>query len=857
MSFEVLANKSVSGEIAHVEWCPTMDLIALVTADSQLMVHRPNGWQRLFVITGFDHPITCVAWQPDGLVLAIGHSDGSLTLFDVEEGEQLNTTRAHEDALSSFNWVLAADDGSAKDSPHHCPMKGLFAPLPQMVKQPAAVQQYLLDDGPLQLDVALYKICFEAETNLAFDIAVTADAGARVHLAVHGRFSLGCVSIGALPALEFAQSPPKLLNVKLAASLHALTVIVQTAGPAHALLPDGTKQEHAQGTLLLAFRTGQLTRANLEIRALALSYMQCEALASRAKAAIEICGKLWSEAVSPLHSKMSALDQELKQNNIPGTVAEHLTMLLGVGLPSRPACLQTFMLRELKEADLTRLLKGIDIAAKAVLQTLITQAHPALEMLIQRLSHLHGLSKWPFQFAALGLQPARVATAIEAAVGVRQTAELLLINIRRGTPELSALISWLIRVHRKARDEAPPSAEEMAPLDAKALVRYLRDPLNVGSGDGLPFDRIADLFLGQDPNEPEPESPPGGLPDDDLAKLAQLPDTLRLPASLRLLDKDLNDCFSPVAQHVSAGFQLHSCTSLDASAEPAAPPAADGAPSAAYDLFMHEPVPAGASNGTKRSGATSSSTTGLGEGSGKDGGALQSPLLLLSPQKDGSALMDAGVQLVLFRAKWTLQDAHASPAWEVCALGGCEQPLLRAAFYKSDHLALVHKGRGGSGTTIALREHASLEYTPLIAAEMLPSDGSGSVACLHARLLHMLASNMIRIQPLGSDENLGACASRSRNLSRVDAHKLALSHERGMASLVSKGRRVVLLDLEEEGGEDEEEEEAEEGEESIAEEAEAEVVDVGDDDEEDEDMAMDESDGGTPSAQGSPNSEEF
>ena len=110
----------------------------------------------------------------------------------------------------------------------------------------------------------------------------------------------------------------------------------------------------------------------------------------------------------------------------------------------------------------------------------------------------------------------------------------------------------------------------------------------------------------------------------------------------------------------------------------------------------------------------------------------------------------------------------------------------------------------------------------------------------------MLSSDMIRTQPLGSDENLGAVAGRSRTLSRVDAQQLALSHERGMASLVSKGRRVVLLDLEEEGEGEEDEEGGEEGED---EEGEAEPVDVGDDDE-GEDMAMEESDN-------SANSEEF
>ena len=42
-AFEVLGNKVLGGDVMHMDWCPTMDLIALVTADSQLMVHR-RGW---------------------------------------------------------------------------------------------------------------------------------------------------------------------------------------------------------------------------------------------------------------------------------------------------------------------------------------------------------------------------------------------------------------------------------------------------------------------------------------------------------------------------------------------------------------------------------------------------------------------------------------------------------------------------------------------------------------------------------------------------------------------------------------------------------------------------------------------
>ena len=113
--------KGLSSDIVAMEWCPTMDLLALVTADSQLMVHRPTGWQRLFMHTGFDHAVTSLAWRPDGQVLAVGHADGSVTLFGVEEGEQLGHSHETEDALTAFCWVpTRPGEVAAQASPYAC-----------------------------------------------------------------------------------------------------------------------------------------------------------------------------------------------------------------------------------------------------------------------------------------------------------------------------------------------------------------------------------------------------------------------------------------------------------------------------------------------------------------------------------------------------------------------------------------------------------------------------------------------------------------------------------------------------------------------------------------------------------------
>ncbi len=104
----------------------------------------------------------------------------------------------------------------------------------------------------------------------------------------------------------------------------------------------------------------------------------------------------------------------------------------------------------------------------------------------------------------------------------------------------------------------------------------------------------------------------------------------------------------------------------------------------------------------------------------------------------------------------------------------------------------------------------------------------------------MLQMGVLPLQSLGSGEG-GDVAERARTFARIEGAQLALSHARGMASVLAKGRRVVLLDLEEEGdGDDDDGAEDEEGGEEGGEEGDDAEVGDGGDESEGEDMAMEE-----------------
>jgi len=777
MPFEVLEGfpKGCGGDVLAMEWCPTMDLIALITSDSQILVHRVT-WQRLFVISVDEQPVRCLAWRPDGKQLAAGHADGSVTLYDVEDGEQLSRHREHPSPLCLFSWVEAAPAGesAARESPYVGSLAGLFAPLPQLPKQ-ATAQQLLMDEGAPQLDAPLRHLLFEAHQTLGFDVAVTADTNTRVHLAVHGRFSLGTLHLAELPALQFGRgAPPTLVAVQLASTLHALTVVLRTSAATEVMLPDGTRQAHEAGTLLLSFRTGQLGRSRQEISALALVHMQCEALVQRAYAAMGTAERVWREAAEGLHAKLAKLGDVLREDGRASTPAVELAMLLASGVP--PSCVQAFLLREFSAEALTRTHKAITVAAAALTQLCVCHLAPASEVLMQRLGHLHGLSRWPFHFAALGLQPQRVHAALEAAVSLRAAVEALLVSVQQAQAELGMLISWLVRTNRRLRDEPPPTTDELPPPNSTALCAMLKRAAQ--TADGLPRDPVLELF-----SEDEAGPPLATGAADELDAFAQLPPPLRLPAAQKQLDAALEECFRSVAQHVSAGLQLHSCTALAAGAGTDAP----------LLEMQHQPPPrTPAPTPAPPTAAAVAVATGEGE-------PPASPLLLLSlVLRDGAEAAGGGggggAQLLLLRARWGLQDADA-PAWEACAVRCApRQQLLSCHFYKDEQLALVLAGEAAGSIQLTIMPRSQLMYVPLGGGP-----GGGSTPLL-ARVAEMLATGLLAAQPMGEE-------ARHRCFAAMEDAQLALSQQRGMACLVAHMRRVLLLDLEEdEEGDDDDDE---------------------------------------------------
>lgn len=90
-AFLALLERNVSTKIVLSAWCPTMDIVVLVTADQQLQSFRLN-WERLWSKQPASS-ITSIQWRPDGKQIAYGDEEGNVVILAAEDGAEVERRR--------------------------------------------------------------------------------------------------------------------------------------------------------------------------------------------------------------------------------------------------------------------------------------------------------------------------------------------------------------------------------------------------------------------------------------------------------------------------------------------------------------------------------------------------------------------------------------------------------------------------------------------------------------------------------------------------------------------------------------------------------------------------------------------
>ncbi|GLC57497.1 hypothetical protein PLESTB_001233600 [Pleodorina starrii] len=515
-AFTVLYEKALSQQVVLGCWCPTMDLLALVSDDGQLGVYRLE-WQKLWVACP-DTPITALCWRPDGKVLASGHRHGAVSLYNVEACELFRTLRAPlaPSPICHLSWVQGLAPHPATTTPAlHLAYRyrhTRFFPAPPPGREQGAGGAALAAAPPAGGAGAAGKVGAAAPPGVgggaagahewppppdSLDVLVTSDAGGGVSMFACGEVLVASLppratsgdsgdgsgsgsrggdadepSVAAAAAASSARGElPGMLQAVVSRDLASLLVVSEPAAAAEVMAEgDGSVGGGAGGgaaaaaaATLSVYGCGKLGSCQGEILELSLLAGLVGGRLEAAQAALAAAARAWKGAASELSKRM---DEQLREaleshGHDPDDVLGELTCMLASGHVSPP--LHAFLTSYLTKAGLRRLAKSVDTAVQEVSSQLLDGVLPALHLVAFVVGELRGRARAANITHTLGLQERAVAVAeVEAAKALLQ-AEALRQRLTRVGGQYRVFFTWLLKTLQSLEETRPPGAEGPLP----------------------------------------------------------------------------------------------------------------------------------------------------------------------------------------------------------------------------------------------------------------------------------------------------------------------------------------------------------------------------------------------------------
>lgn len=491
--FQLQFDKPIPSQVRIAEWNPEKDLLAMVTEDSKVLLHRFN-WQRLWTISP-GKCVTSLCWRPDGKAIALGLEDGLISLHDVENGKLLRSIKLHKMAVTCLNWEEDAkliEDESAFLAFEDRTMR-FFPPSPRIPRMPG------LDSGDNGLmDDPEDSFQDLSTSHQRFNILCSGDKDGCICFSIFGIFPIAKINIHKLsfctPFLD-NQTRCKLSNAsihKVAFSKNLCKLVVlcfgvlsEDKGEDKSLVADELmhldKSSFSDGPLVglhcLLLNTSIFFNRKNELHQVAQQASNVEDLLEVIRASLSVMSKHWSGAMNLFTEKFGSLSSLIADHGLDSSPQDEFLSLLCGARTSPP--LHQFLVNSLGETGLKRVAKAIDGAGKELHLIIREHLQPAIEIIGFRIGELRGLSRWRARYQVIGLDEKLINNATEKVgmfiVQVERFLRVLAIVIYQFQNFFNWLSKCIKMLLSEPTDQIQPPNSELVVIFLKFL--FVHDPV--------------------------------------------------------------------------------------------------------------------------------------------------------------------------------------------------------------------------------------------------------------------------------------------------------------------------------------------------------------------------------------------
>ncbi|XP_073441368.1 anaphase-promoting complex subunit 4 isoform X2 [Dendrobates tinctorius] len=419
-SFRQVGEKQLPHEIIFMSWSPKRDLIALVNKAGEVLLHRLANIQRVWVLPPNENTgkeVTCLAWRPDGKILAFGLADTrKVVLCDVEKPESLHSFSV-ETSVSCMHWMEVAEEKSILKSLYSAEDESgtLLPRLPALPKNYNATAKIFSEEKSDEIIKLLGDVRLNA--------LVVGGVSGEIEIYAYGMYKIATIT-------EVFGS---CLGLCLASDLKSLSVITE----------------------MTTNTTSEITYFLLDTSLLS-EYLP---------------------EVTRMARKFTHISTLLQEKNTTTSVQDEFMQLLLWGKASPE--LQALLMNQLTVKGLKKLGQSVESSYSTIQKLVISHLQSGSEALLYHLSELKGMALWKQKYQPLGLDAKAIEDAVSSVGSFTLKVNELLQVIDSGMKNFKAFFRWLyVAMLRMSEDHVLPELNKMMEKDITLVADFLTEHFN-------------------------------------------------------------------------------------------------------------------------------------------------------------------------------------------------------------------------------------------------------------------------------------------------------------------------------------------------------------------------------------------
>lgn len=407
-SFRQVCDKPcASHPVLRAEWSPLRDLIAVLTANGEVRLHRMH-WQRVWTIPGKDRKATCLSWHPYGKLIAVGYDNGEMILVEIEKAKVIHTAQ-FTDKITTLNWSTGDKN---------------------IEKYKECITPYLPEFQKEEVLAAIHKL--DLLSTSSFITLTVATSKGVTHLYMNGMFLVLRLTREHFPGNNKTY---EIVQSHLDISKGIVTLLC--------------KGSEDRKYFLFQFTSELLARHGEELLFLSKKYLACSWVNKLSDACMKNLQDTAEDVNLKINSKLKSFDSLLE--GLDSSIACEFTTAYAAGVSSPE--LQTFLTQHLTTKGLAQLAQNVRTCYTSLSSDTRDELALYLQHLVSHFTELNGIAQWREKFGVLGLDNKTTRECYTLLVQAMMKVKELLAVIQSDMKYLDVFFTWLTELICKVSGE--------------------------------------------------------------------------------------------------------------------------------------------------------------------------------------------------------------------------------------------------------------------------------------------------------------------------------------------------------------------------------------------------------------------